>query len=361
MLRKKILLILPLILFLFLISCETITNKTIIIVKGSQSMSYVFEQIAESYNTSVRSPDEEVNLPQSIYDPNPNKTNEVYIPEFDRSQIEFIFLDGNSSRGIASLLDGNEYGEIILSTRDLTLEEIRIIENNNRTYIGDVLHVFKYAEDSIVPITSNQNPRNIILDPQSELRAILQGRQNDWLSVKPFMPINEFVSKNGVVIQTQMQIAIREEQSAIIHILKTKTTSGVLAEDIVEISNDMNILQYVSKIYNSFSMMSSTYRGLFENMSIKELDMLVQPEADISNALEPLKVNNTLYRRNCNILFMKEQEEADDLSYLGENITVESVILDFINYANAEKNNPSDPNKGKDIAKKYFFFNFQLK
>lgn len=350
--KRKILLYIILIFFtISLFSCEIGDDKIVIFVKGSQSMSYVFEKIADAYVNSVR--DEEVNLPQVMYGIKPNQKNEILIPEFDRSMVQFIFMEGNSSSGIASLLDGNKHGEIILSSRDLETRrnEIRIIENINVKYIGDVLYVFKYGEDYILPITNKQNPRSSFYF--EEMKDILRGGTKYWGTLKPYMEDYEFKTEDGLRIDTRMQITLREKESTINYILRMETTS-IITDDILEISSDMKILKYVSELYNSLSFISSVYKDLFDDINIKELKIK-------TDSIDYYKI-----KRNCNIMFMKNQNIPKVLEKINNKrknnnkkiLTMDDIFLDFINFANTKKRNLNETDKGKDIAEKYIIFDF---
>ncbi len=360
----KRLLICYLIICCFFTGSCGITNKNniVIFVKGSRSMTYVFEKIANEYVKSKR--DEELNLPEAIYGLLPSQRKSISIPDFDRSKINFAFIEGGSSRGIASLVDGNRYGELVLSTRSIQPEEIRAIENTNRTYLGNVLYVFKYAEDNIIPIVNKKNPRNTIT--KEEIQSILQGRKDalqtgkkSWADVYPQTRETEFISEEGLRIDNSIQLALREPASSIYFRIKTEVVSGgIITNDYVEIANDRFILDYVSKIYNSLSFISSIYEPEFANIDVKSLKVM-EAERDsygVINGFHQLANPDAYLRRSCNIIFIKNQEISQEMKKL--NITVDDILLDFINFANSKKKNPSDPDKGRDISEKYFSFNF---
>jgi ABC-type phosphate transport system substrate-binding protein len=340
-----------------IISCDVASRKMVIFVKGSRSMSYVFEKIANEYIKSERS--ESVNLPNVIYGLLPNEKNNIEIPQFDRSKIEFIFLEGGSGRGVGSLLDGNRNGEIILSTRDLTASEIRTIENINRTYLGDVIYLFKYAEDNIIPVVNVRNPKDSI--SKLEIKQILQGRIKSWTNIFPFTEDVEYIySEEGLRIDNTMQISMREPSSSINFYLKTRILSGIITEDILEIASDMEIIDYVSKIFNSISFVSSTYRPILSENGIKELE-ITEAVLDASGIISETNVVENIdgyMRKNCNIIFMKNQDPIEGLEELGKDITVDDVILDFINFSNSYKTDESQSDKGRDISRSYFSFEF---
>ncbi len=347
--------------FLFIIcimSCDVASTKMVIFVKGSRSMSYVFEKIANAYVNSERS--ESVDLPKVIYGVLPDEKNNIEIPEFDRSKIEFIFLEGGSGRGIGSLLDGNRNGEIILSTRDLTASEIRTIENINRTYLGDVIYLFKYAEDNIIPVVNVRNPKVSI--SKLEIKQILQGRIKSWTNIFPLTEDVEYIySEEGLRIDNTMQISLREPSSSISFFLKSKILSGIITEDILEIASDTEIIDYVSKIFNSISFISSTYRPILSENGIKELEITeaVLNASGIISETSSIVNPDSYMRKNCNIIFMKDQEPIEGLEDLGKEISVDDVILDFINFSNSYKTEETQSDKGRDISRSYFSFEFK--
>ncbi|MFW5799304.1 MAG: substrate-binding domain-containing protein [Spirochaetota bacterium] len=337
--KHLILLVILLIIVLLLTGCGVEENKIVIFVKGSRSMSHIFKNIASDYIESTDSG--KINLPTVLYGILPSDADKVKIPAFDRSNIEFVFMDGGSSRGIASILDGNKNGELILSTRAIEPNEIRTIENINRTYIGDVIYGFKYAEDNIIPITNRKNPIHFIL--KREIKEILQGNIKSWTKLfayrklYPSKAVETFITDEGLRIDTRIQATIRERASGIDFVLRTRLTSGIITNDILEIANDENILKYVSKIYNSFSMISSIYRSEFDKLNIKELE-LREAETKIAGIIvgsNKVKNPDEFLRRDCNIYFMKNQNTTKEMETLG--ITVEDIIIDFINYANINK------------------------
>lgn len=334
-------------------SCMVKTDEVVIYVKGSVSMSHVFKEIAESYTKSKN--EEQTNLPEVIYGIIPGEKDTITIPSFDRSKIRFIFIEGGSARGIGSLVDGNKNNELILSARKIEPAEIKKIENINRTYIGNIIYMFKYSEDKIIPVTNVKNPRDSIL--KKEITSILKGGISDiktWSAMYPPMNDSRFVSDEGLKIDTSIQIALRERGSSVNYKLRTKLTGGVITENILEISSDKHILEYVSKIYNSLSFVSTVYKPLFPQMGVKELEVreAVSNNAGITVSSKPLE--ESLIERDCYIIFMKNQKGSQAIENL--EVAIDDILLDFINYANSSRINDSDTLKGKDIGKKYYSF-----
>ncbi len=338
-------------------SCDVASEKIVIFVKGSRSMTYVFEKIAKAYNNSERS--EPINLPEVVYGIIPDEKDNIVIPEFNRSKVEFIFLEGGSGRGIGSLLDGNRKGEIILSTRDLSATEIRTIENLNRTYIGNVIYLFKYAEDNIIPVVNIRNPRESI--SKMEIEDILEGRIKSWSDIYPFTEnVDYIISPEGLRIDNSIQIALREPSSAIYSYLRA-LFQGVYTEELLEIASDEEIIEYVSKIYNSISFISSTYRPILTENGIKELtvtEAILDEKSKVLINTKPIQDQDSFLRKNCNIIFMKNQQPIEGLDELGKDITVDEIILDFINFSNSFKEKGIDDDKGMDISRAYFSFDF---
>ncbi len=350
---------------LFLSSCGVVNPpKVVIFVKGSRSMSYVFKQISDEYIKSGKSI-KKLTLPEIVYGIKPKDKEKINIPRFDRSRIEFVFLEGGSGRGLASLLDGNKDGELILSTRDLKPDEIRAIENINKTYIGNVLYQFKYAEDKIFPIVNIENRIDSI--SIGEISSILQGRTKNWSDVYPQTEGAELFSSEGLRIDNSIQVAVREKSSGISYYFLTKVTSGVFTDNLLEIASDKQTLLYVARIYNSISFVSSIYKNdnfVYLNKGpdkvkggsseiagkIKELS-ITKAEYNISGKVintTPHQETEKFFKRNCNIIFMKNQKTMDAVKSLSDdrNITTDDVLLDFINFSNSAK--------GRNIGDKYY-------
>lgn len=373
------------ILMLFIISCGVVNPpKVTVFVKGSRSMSYVFKQISDEYIKSGKSI-KKLSLPEIIYGIKPKDKDKMNIPRFDRSRIEFIFLEGGSGRGLASLLDGNKDGELILSTRDFKPDEIRTIENINKTYIGNIIYQFKYAEDDIIPIVNVENRVDSI--SVDEISAILKGNTKNWSSVYPQTQGTEFFSSEGLRVDNAIQIAVREKSSGLSFYLLTRVTSGLFTTNLLEIASDKQTLLYVARIYNSISFVSSVYKnddfiyinkgpdnakggpsemtGRIKELSITkaeyslgEIKTETTSDGDNSSTIEylPKIIVNTkphpepenFFRRNCNIIFMKNQKTSKAVKTLRDdrNITMDDVLLDFINFAGSAK--------GRNIGDKYY-------